>query len=87
VTSPVDPTRCKSCGSPVLQAISEGGRLFLVDTVPGMGGEFKLVARGDQVPRAVKVRPQLAFGRKDLHWSHSKTCPDILGKAKKRGSN
>jgi hypothetical protein len=68
---------CRSCDAPVIWCQTGKGRAQPVDAEPAPGGY--IAVRASAVPGgkpvAERVKPHLAFGRRDLRRAHHETCP------------
>jgi hypothetical protein len=70
---------CRSCGAPILWAVTEHERRMPLDrdpyTGPEPGGLFALRLDGENAPLAIAATPE-AFADEPLYRSHFATCPD-----------
>lgn len=56
-----------------------------VDRDPARGANLAVELRPGRSPLARVVKPDLAFGRGDLHTSHFVTCPQAASWRRKKG--
>lgn len=67
---------CRTCEAPIVWTTHERTlRAMPVDVEPSEGGTLALRLYGAIVSCRV-VKPELAYGRTDLHLSHFANCPD-----------
>jgi hypothetical protein len=68
---------CRSCGAPVLWAVTDGGRRMPVDRDPAPAGNLVIADRHpDGTPHMTVVDPeQLLLGDPPRYLSHFVTCP------------
>jgi len=70
-------TACRSCGKPVVFAITDKGKEMPLDAEPSDDGTLKLYRFGSGEVRCSVVKPDhLRYGRKDLRKSHFASCPE-----------
>lgn len=81
---------CRSCGKPVIWAVTTGAKDMPVDAVPAAGGNVQLERRHDQKPLARVLSVAQQFGKAGrLRLSHFATCPHASGwrrRSRKDGS-
>jgi hypothetical protein len=66
---------CPACKSPVVWAVSITTATWMpLNADPTPDGTLELTSNWDGHPRARKVSPKLAFGRKELRALHATTC-------------
>jgi hypothetical protein len=66
---------CPACEAPVVWAIGVATAMWMpLDADPAPDGTLELTSNWDGHPRARKVSPKLAFGRKELRAPHLTTC-------------
>lgn len=69
---PTEP--CRSCGAPVIWAVTLGARSMPVNAEPVSDGNVALEERAGMVPLARVLSVTARFGRTDLRTSHLATC-------------
>lgn len=68
--------KCRSCGAPIIWALTRTYRIMPIDAEPVDGGNVVIVGRGERAPR-VDVRPGgTLFDDRPTYTSHFATCPD-----------
>lgn len=67
--------RCRTCGRPIVWAVTRNGKDMPVNPEPVKDGNIKLTARPGMAPLADVLPVAKRFGRKDLVTSHFTNCP------------
>lgn len=68
---------CDSCQVEIIWTTTEANmRSMPVEVEPVVGGTLALSVGANGAVWARVVKPELAWGRKDLHHSHFVNCPD-----------
>lgn len=65
--------RCRSCGAPILWAITTAGKPMPVDAVPDPAGNVSVEREAGRLVARVHTEPSL-FGE-PRHMPHHATCP------------